>query len=299
MAWKLTEQKSVRYTHALGTEFSEMEPAPNDRPKRDWRCEQIRSALQSGVFRTCEWASCYCKETKKTYRINGKHTSTVLSEMNGNAPKGLQIIVERFEADTLRDVAHLYSTFDRRGSSRSTGDINVAFSASVPELAEMKQRLVSLCVTGMSYATWEENGKYRPAEERALLVVENKDFLLWFEKVVGERTSSNCHLSRGPVVAAMFKTWQKSHKAATDFWEEVISESNSSAQSPSRKLSRHLLTSTVRSIRSTGTGAKMKDGRKIEGFHSLYCRCLHAWNAYRRNATTDLKYYEGDTPDVV
>lgn len=299
MAWKRIEQKQVICTPKLAKEFAEMEPAPNDRPKSDRRCEGIRGWVLSGSFRSCEWASVYCAETKKTYRVNGKHTSTVLAEMNGTAPKNLPISLGRYHADTLRDVAALYATFDHKGGMRSTGDINFAFAASSEDVAEVHKRTINTCTTGIAYATWEGNYNTKPAEERALLMLEHKNFVVWFNQNIGDRTTSNAHIHRGPVVAAMFRSFQKSQKAATEFWMEVLTESNTIPQSPSRKLSRHLLTSTVRSIRATGGTAKMKDGRKIEGYHSLYCRCLHAWNAFRRNATTDLKYYEGDTPDVV
>src|SRR5689334_994497 len=135
MAWKMIgEPKTRKLTRALAEEFSGMTPAPHDRPLNSTRCGIIRKALELGKFRTCEWAKAHCAQTKQTYRINGKHTSTTLCQMNGEFPNKLSVIVEEYECETLEDVAALYCTFDTRSSARTTGDINLIYSACCDEL---------------------------------------------------------------------------------------------------------------------------------------------------------------------
>ena len=96
-----------------------MDGCPHDRPMNDRRIAYLDSALREGQWRPPHWATAYCKADKKTYRVNGKHSSTVLSLANGHFPKGTGIIFEHYECDTLEDMAKLYASFDRRESARA------------------------------------------------------------------------------------------------------------------------------------------------------------------------------------
>lgn len=281
MAWKLKDVSVRKATRGLIEEFATMAACPHDRPMSNKRMQVIGAALEGNTFRTCEWAAVHCHETKMTYRVNGKHTSTQLYTMNGTAPKGLEVIVERYEADTLEDVAKLYATFDTRSQSRSTGDINYAFAASVPELEDIGPKAISLCVTGMSFAIWEEGYGNRSAEERASLLIAHKEFVKWFWDTIGPKVAESKHLYRGAVVAAMFQTFKKAKGASQEFWTLVKDGSGTVHTTPDRKLNKMLLTNVVRGMGTT----KAMDSRE------MYVKCLHAWNAWRRNEDTDLKYY--------
>lgn len=293
MAWKhIDKPVSVRCTKAIVKEFAEMEPAPNDRVLRDSRMSFIKSEIDSSTFRVASFASCYCKETKKTYRVNGKHTSTVLCSLNGHFPKDLWAFVERYEADTVRDVADLYSTFDRRESLRTTNDINKAFAAANPELCEIPTRILSLAVTGMSYHKWEGCYSQKPVDMRAALALDNPTFVLWiyFLFTEGDEVRDRKFLKRGAVSAAMFATWGKSPKVAGQFWESVRDESIAQRDNPTRVLARYLREATIRSQRHAGHSAS---------HHEMYVKCIHAWNAYRGGESTTLKYYsDKPTPPV-
>src|SRR4051812_22803639 len=111
MGWKLTGRpKTQKVTKALAKAFVDMEAAPHDRPLSERRLQVYEKLLYMGEFRPVTWASAYCVETGETYRVNGKHTSIMLS--------GLEVLpdffvtIEEYECDTLQDVAKLYSTFD-------------------------------------------------------------------------------------------------------------------------------------------------------------------------------------------
>jgi hypothetical protein len=94
MSWKMIgEPKTRKLTKGLAEEFAGMPPAPHDRPLNSTRCAVLKTAFDLGKFRTCEWAKAYCEETKTTYRINGKHTSTVLASYNGELSPGQSAIV--------------------------------------------------------------------------------------------------------------------------------------------------------------------------------------------------------------
>lgn len=284
MAWKMVgEPKTRKLTRGLSDEFSGMTPAPHDRPLNPTRSAVLKSAVDKGEFRTCEWASAYCEETKQTYRVNGKHTSTLLSSMNGEFPKGLSVIVEHYHCDTMADVAALYCTFDRRISSRSSGDINRIWSATCNALDDVSPRFVDIGITGISYFFWEDGATHHPAEERAQLCIAYSEFICWISDLMsGLDVKKTKHMRRGPVVAAMFATWKKSKSLATEFWTAVRDATGAKPDVADRKLEKYL---SAISIRGNHAGATVVSPREA------YCKCVHAWNAWRDGQKTDLKYY--------
>jgi hypothetical protein len=295
MAWKMVgEPKVRRVTRTLSDEFSQMTPAPNDRHIGPTRSSIIRRAFDMKRFRTCEWASAYCAETKQTYRVNGKHTSTILSSMNGEFPKDLSVIVEHYHCDTLEDVASLYATFDIRACGRSTGDINRSYAASVPELANLTGRIINLAVTGISYALWEETYCQHPPEDRAQLAVANKEFVVWLDEIMGSANAAPYkHLRRSPVVAVMFMSYKKSKAAATEFWTAVRDETGAKPDLPDRRLAKLLLTGALHH-------RKADPSKKSILSREMLVKCIHYWNAWRRKETTTAPYYaDAKTPAPV
>lgn len=293
MAWKMIGQpKTRRLTKGLATEFAEMQAAPHDRPLNATRCAVLKAAFDLGKFRTCEWASAYCEQTKQKYRINGKHTSTVLSTMNGVFPADLSVIVEEYHCETMEDVAALYATFDTRSQVRTTGDINMIYSACCPELDGCHHLDINLAVTGMAYGMWEDHGRNKPVEERAKLSVQHPKFVLWLRELLSGAGSVNWkHLRRAAVVGAMFRTYNKSKEAATEFWKAVRDETGPKPDLPDRKLAKYLM--------GTRLMSKNRSLAKPATNREQFVKCLHAWNAWRTKQPTGLIYHpNAKTPAV-
>lgn len=277
------QPKTVKMSYALAKEFAEMEPCPHDRPLRESRLAELTRRYESGEFRVCTWASAYCAETKKTYRINGKHTSTMFNGMNGQLKKNnpVYVTLEEFNCDTLEDVAKLYATFDTKLSARSCNDIYRAFCAVDPDLADIPPQIMNTTIAGIAFANWEgESSRSHQPEERAALALENTAFCRW---VVALMLGGDCrHIRRAPAIAAMFKTWNKAKKESTDFWTLVRDGSGPKHTTPDRVLNKYLLTNSVNS----GTGR-----RPAADTREMYVKCIHGWNAWRRNESTTLQYY--------
>lgn len=290
--WKMVGKPSVvKGTPGLAKRFAEMEPCPEDRNMKPRIMQYLRNAVLDGQFRTCEWAEAYCKETKKTYRVNGKHTSHIFSQLNGQAGDWT-VVLTKYECDTLEDVAKLYSTFDRRDSGRTTGDINRVFQMSDPDLAEIAHRTVNLAVTGIAMAMWEDAAHQKTVEERAELMFAHHNFVIWLNKMFYNEDVK--HLWRGPVVAAMFKTFQKAQGAATEFWTAVRDGTGAKPTTPDRRLNKYLLSASVGHGRYT-TRLPGRAGRR-----EMFVKCLHAWNAWRKGEDTNLNYYaSAKTPAAV
>src|SRR5262249_19606940 len=132
MPWKLVGRpKTIRMTRSFAQEFAQMDPCPHDRPLSERRLSAYRALFLEGTFRPCTWARAYCEETRGWYRVNGKHTSTILSMME-NIPE-FYVTVEEYQCDSLNDVARLYATFDSKLQSRNARDIYISFAGTVPE----------------------------------------------------------------------------------------------------------------------------------------------------------------------
>lgn len=285
--WNLVgTPKLHKVTRALAREFAEMETIPMDRPLSERRLMVYERMLKKSEFRPVTWAKCYCRETESVYRVNGKHTSTLLSKIDP-LPE-FYAVVENYEADTLADVSSLYSTFDSRISVRNASDINRAFASAVPEFQAVPARIIDLIVAGLGYAKWQDTNAAHQATERAELLLDEVNFALWVNRIltVDICQKESAVLRRSPVVAAMKLTWDKSQRQSDEFWRAVRDETGASPTCPDRRLAKWLRMTTV----NTGAGGRSVIGRK-GGQREFFVKCLHAWNAYRRGTPTDLKYH--------
>lgn len=294
MSWSLEDKpKTLRVNKSLAEEFSNMESPPHDRPLSERRITIYNGMLKEGQFRPVSWAKCYCKETGSLYRINGKHTSVLLSRLE-EIPE-FYAIIESFVADTLEDVAKLYSTYDSKTMIRNASDIYLSFAAAIPELRCLSQRIINLAVSGLGYAKWLDGYYGVTAAERAELLLDTPDFAIWLDGILsGDNCTRGKPLARFPVSAAMFLTWKKSQKAAEDFWITVRDETGSRPNLPDRILARWLATTSLNS----GSGSKKCKNAPPKEF---FVKSIHAWNAWRKDRTLgDLKFHpKAKVPVVV
>lgn len=280
--------KTEKVTQSLAIKFRDMDPVPHDRPLNPKRIEAYRKMLAAGLFRPVQWATVHCNETQATYRVNGKHTSNLFAEYE-SLPQPIHATIEHYHCDDIDDVARLYATFDSRTQVRTTNDINRAFAAIDPDLSELPTKIINLCVTAIAYCKHGDNYAQVPAAERAecLLDDQNKAFVAWVHAVLGNsgnRESSRL-LWRSSVVAAMHASYQKSRRDANEFWLAVRDGTGSTPKTPDRVLNRFLLGKAVLGSKTARHSSGLVSPRE------MFVKCLHAWNAWRRDTTTDLKYH--------
>lgn len=286
MTWNLLDRpKTQKCTKALAKTYSEMEPAPHDRPLSERRLQVYGKLLANGEFRPVTWASVVCEETGEIYRVNGKHTSTLLAGV-ATMPE-FYVTIEEYECDTLEDVAKLYATFDSKLMARTARDICASFAGACSELASVSLTTVMTAVSGMAYHL----GIYdHQAAEKAELMMEHPEFVQWLAGIYSPQDDVKRpkgyadHIRRYPCSAAMFAGWQKSRSAATDFWTAVRDETGNKPSAPDRKLAAFLIRTGVNVGKGSGRTRRAEP-------REMYVRCLHAWNAWRKGEATDLKYY--------
>jgi hypothetical protein len=152
-------------------------------------------------------------------------------------------------------------------------------------------------VTGIAYVQFGDRYTTMPAADRAecLLDEHNKMFIRWVDKTIGSQ-KLDAHMWRSPVVAAMNATFQKNKKDADAFWTLVRDGSGPNHKSPDRVLNKFLLTKYV----NKAGGVTSRSAKALAAPREMYVKCLHAWNAWRKDTTTDLKYHaQGKIPAAV
>lgn len=305
MSWQLSSRpQTLKVTKAMAKEFADMEACPGDRPLSERRLAVYEKIMRAGGFRPVTWAKAYCKETDGTYRVNGKHTSTLLAALD-RIPE-FYCTIESYSCDTLEDVSRLYATFDSTMQSRSAREIYLSFASTVTEYKDLTAKVITSVPPGVSYHIHGESYGRVQAAERAETLLEYPEFVLWLSKLLsggmtahesGNSSSKKSHLKsnhlyRQPVVAAMFACWSKAKAAATEFWMAVRDETGSRPELPDRKLARWLVTSTL----SQREHSRIRPATIRE----TYCKSLHAWNAWRKGESTNLNYHpEAKLPAAV
>lgn len=300
--WKQrSNPKICQITRALVTRFSEMTPAPNDRPLSEKRVKAYHKMILKGEFRPVTWAVAHCAEDGKEYRVNGKHTSVMLSRME--VLPEYNVAIEEYDCDTLEDVGRVYATFDSSMGSRTARDINRSFAGTVPELTIIPDKIVHVAVSGINYHQIGPSAAYaKNAADRAEVMFDNIEFIQWLNTTLtpgpdtpkSPRTGRKelSHIARGPVVGVMYGTWQKAKSDATRFWTAVRDGSGERPTDPDRKLQMYLLMVGMSSGGSTGR-------TKIVSPREIYVKCIHAWNAWRTDGPTNLKYHpDADIPPI-
>jgi hypothetical protein len=272
-------------TKSLAIAFRDMEPCPNDRALSEKRMDLLKKIVQDDRFRVCEWSSCFCEETGKEYRVNGKHTSTVFSWLleNGSPEKiqKLRVLVTKYKAHTLEGVARLYASFDTKAATRTSGDINRVYAQADPKLAGLSGRSINLAVTGIYYvqSQFAGNPGVSLPDARAMEMLSHPDYVLFLDRLLTakEKSSDVSLVSRGPVAAAVFSTFKKAPLKASEFWLAVRDGSDPSPTSTTRTLNKLLMKTAV----AYGIGALVGRTKPTMTGREMYAKCVYAWNAWR------------------
>jgi hypothetical protein len=288
--YEILKPEVHKLTRKLAQEFAEMAVA-TDRPLSNDRTSKFRKIVENGQLRNLLWAKYWCEDLKKWLRVSGQHTSTFFTTYE--PLPDVFVTIEQYRGSGVEDGVKLFATYDSRQSAKTTGDINSQFQGITPELANVSRRVVNTCVSAFAYAKYQDAYTKIPAAERAEAMLDNVQFIQWLDGLITSSAAED-QLRRSSVVAAMYLTWKKSQKAASDFWTLVRDETGSVPTSPDRMIAKFLNTISIDSGHGARAGAMRKACPR-----EFFVKCIHAWNAWRRNATTDLKYFHNkDIPAI-
>lgn len=278
----IEKPKFVKVTKNFLTKFRNYERLKADRPLSENRLRIYRSILGKGEFRPCDWAVCYCEETGQWYMLNGNHTSTLLSEYD-ELPE-FYVTFYTYRVRTLEDCARLWSTFDSAKAARNSKEIIYSFAGTVKVFDDVPRKALTLSVAALSYDRWNNLYKKANPADRAELLLEETDFVLWLGQLMRYQHSTHhitgrtypSHVFRQAPVSAMYDNYKRSKSDATKFWELVLSEEAPTNDDGSRVLAKWLGNVGARSGFSTS-----RRSTEIVGFKNIYVNCLKCWNSWR------------------
>jgi hypothetical protein len=286
-------------TRATARAMYQMLAAPGDRPLSEKRLTEHIDSIRRGAMRTMDWGRAYCKEDGKTYRVNGKHTSLIMTEWDtsilGPYPR-IHSSTTDYVCDKLTDVANLYSTFDSRTVARTATDTYRPYEKTVEGLDGRHEHAIKALVGGLNYLpTSTTANRQRSAMSRVEMLNTEREFCAWIldhlvgensPGVVSERDKRRRRLMRANMIKAIYKTYKIDPGQALVFWTIVRDDEVGTGRmgqerdAPPRQLGKILENDLIK-------GGPQSDAHRRE----VYYKAVHAWNLFRTNKKVrELRY---------
>lgn len=261
--------------------------------QRSIRKKQIKiltDAITSGVFTVGHIAIAHQGwNGGDLMLVNGQHQCNAVI----NTGKSVEAVVEEYQCKTPEDFSLLYRQFDNN-ATRTLSDV------ALPEARALKldwsKKFLTKFLTGIDFVEgWlSYNTTKNEKIEYLKKYIPEGNFV---NKLMNERTAPEVkHIFRGIVIAVMIVTYKKSQSDAYIFWREVRDGENLPSSSASLKLRNYLMSTMC----SFGRGVNAPSLNASASYHEMYSKCVNAWNAYRKNEPTRLKYFpDKDLPKAV
>jgi len=278
--FSLVKSESLPLTKELAEKHRSTTPSPTERDLDKTRVAYLADKAAAGELLPFQWA--VARLGDDVYRINGHHSSTMLSSLNGSFPERLTVHFDEFKVDTLNDLALLFRQFDARKSSRSSADVSGAYQGIHDDLDGAPKDFAKLAVEGIAW--YQKNilgSRYKLGDDQYNLfeVQGHHPFILWVSSIHSVKTPE---MKSAPISAAMYATFVVNEAEARVFWD-VVSRGGDIANDTAPAT---VLDTWLKAIK-----AKEFSKKPIKPME-VYQGCIVAWNAYRdgRDLTTGIKY---------
>lgn len=268
MAFRLVNARTEKLTPKLAEKFRDLTPSPTERQLDPSRVAHLKSKAEQGRLVTFNWST--AKLGSDVYRMNGQHSSTMLTQLNGSFPEGLVVHLDEYEADDAESLAVLFRQFDDRKSARSLSDVSGAYQG-LSAVKDVDRHVAKMAVDAIVWWMKYVEGVAPPKGDEVYGLFGREayhPFIRWAGEVLTIKTPE---LKRQPIVAAMYETFTKNEVEARAFWAAVArggEEFNDTA--PTTILDNWLKKATEnKDLRES-----LKPGHYYQG-------CVFVWNAAR------------------
>jgi hypothetical protein len=277
--FKLVNSETKPLTPELAEKFKGLLPSPTERAFDEGRARMLREKAEAGQLIAFNWAM--ARVGDKEFRVNGQHSSQVLSELNGNFPQGLKVHLDTYEVDSTEGLALLFRQFDARKSGRTPNDVAGAYQGLYPDIALVNRGAAKLAVEGVAWYNKHIEGLPAPKGDDIYTLFGDTrlhDYIRWVgDDVFSVKTPE---LRRLTIVAAMYGTFDKNEAEAKKFWKDV-------SRGGVEYEDTHP-TTVLDTFLKNAVEDKSRYDLKAGNF---YQACAYAWNAFRDDKTiTSIKY---------
>ena len=280
----ISQEKAVEYktetvplTLEIAKHYSRMATLKGDRDpdtsKGKNRVAWLYDVLISGMFHSPIWSTVQIGSEKgKKYRVDGGHSSVMLTQAGPYFPEGLSVTIRHFRAPDIDTAIDLFEQFNRKHSTRTTTDLIKNRAAYEDLLDDIAPTSIGNIIAGIAchIRLWNPNAEI----EKLDFIRPQSKFIKWAYSFAG-----NKKMRKAGVMGAVFSTWVKNRSAAEIFWPMVNEETGKTPDCPTRVLAKFLQNICIdKTIKWTSV--------------AIYVKCHRAWNAWRDEKTTNLKYHK-------
>jgi len=289
--FQLISSETKDLTPDLAKEFSTMAGSVSERDLKPKRLAYLKESVLNGMAITFNWATVEIADTGKTIRMNGNHSSNVLSGLDGAFPEGLRVHIDHYRAPSMLDAIQLFRQMDSRMSARTVDDVAGAYQGLHEDLRSTPKDAARKAIDAVAWYRKLEGVPVPSGDDHFDLF--NQAELHPFVQMVGRILSKKTPEFTTPVLGAMFGTHEKEPRESESFWTDVSKQGGQYEPGhPTVVLDQWL------SHGEGPNGAALKP-------REIYRGCVIAWNAFRRGRslpTTEKPFGQFDSkkslPDI-
>lgn len=286
--YKITSREFINLTESVIMAHLNLKELPTERPLSDGWVKKLLCEMLQGTFHPEMVQLAVATLDGVDYRVNGQHCCWAVSEFlthpdhtefaKAYLRKPYVVEMIRYKVRSIDELRALYASFDRaKGKTRSR--VIQTYLFDMPGFKGITAGTINLL--GAAVTPWKRSfnqaDQMTEAEvifllrtEMLHLAVEVANFLSIKVKESGHATAKEIkHLTRSPVVAAMYSTFSVSTKASEEFWKAVRDGADLPFGDPRLKLRNHLMKTTV-----TRTA-------KLDVAEEMLRTCIVCWNLWR------------------
>jgi len=271
--FKLISSETVDLTPQLAADFAAMPASLTEREIKPKRVEHLKDAVLGGRALAFNWMRAKVTDSGILYRVNGQHSSAMLTQLNGQFPDDLKVHIDDYEVPDNASLALLFRQIDNRMSARTIEDISGAYQGLQTDLVDVPRSSARRAIEGAAWYRKKIIGDDVPTgDERFSLF--NDTALHPFIQMVGRIVSAKTPESTTPVIGTMCGTWEREPSVSEVFWDEVAKQGGGNEENhPTTALDKWLLE------------ARERDDKPRE--MEVHRTCVLAWNAHRHGRTLD------------
>jgi hypothetical protein len=223
-----------------------------------------------------DWSYATITGTGEIIRLNGQHTSGLLSREPHLIKPGSWANITEYICDTMDDACRVYANIDSRMPVRTPNDLNSAYAQEDPILVTMSPLLLRTAMGGICYGEHGENSSYVSIPDKSKALLDNVPFIMLLNNLFAGPRYETKRFRNMPIVGAMYQTFRANANDCETFWQATIDETAASPTAPTRVLAKY-----IRDVVITPRPCKSNNYSLFAARPEVKIKCLYAWNAFR------------------
>lgn len=273
--YKVLVDRTIKLDHDRAFRYCDLPIFEGERQINQSHVQTLYDRMRRGSFNPRLVVLASCRFGGQTFKINGQHTCWAVVNMPSHF--SMEVREVQFHVNTQDDLRSVYSMFDQN-LPRTEGHLTKVRLVQTDLAEGLWTSLIGRLSAGLKFWVFEtarDQRRYKD-EETAALAHKYKETFRAVAFTIQENSDDAGLVTRQPVIAAMFATFDKVPTIARGFWQTVIDGLNlTNRTDPRYKLRRYLQDSAISS-------PSKLTGKKAVEREAMYRVCIAAWNKWRK-----------------